>query len=156
MFAHHLSTSGHLLTYVSQFIIPAEIFPTRYRCTCHGIAAASGKLGAVVVQFVFLGYEGRELQKPNSKAIGKIIIIFAAFMLLGAIFAWAWIPAVQRKSEDVRLLLENIDLETLAKGEERLPTDEKVGFRNKLRSLRPRKAWHKRRKGEGGPSDAAG
>lgn len=35
------------------FIIPGEVFPTRYRATAHGISAASGKLGAVVVQLAF-------------------------------------------------------------------------------------------------------
>lgn len=35
--------------------IPAEIFPTRYRCTCHGIAAAAGKLGSWVAQ-LFLAF----------------------------------------------------------------------------------------------------
>ena len=33
------------------FIIPGEMFPTRYRSTCHGIAAACGKVGAIVSQF---------------------------------------------------------------------------------------------------------
>lgn len=35
------------------FIIPGEVFPTRYRSTCHGISAASGKLGAIVAQVGF-------------------------------------------------------------------------------------------------------
>ena len=35
------------------FIIPGELFPTRYRSTADGIAAASGKLGAVLAQIVF-------------------------------------------------------------------------------------------------------
>jgi hypothetical protein len=35
--------------------LPAELFPTRYRALCHGISAASGKLGSVVAQ-VFLAY----------------------------------------------------------------------------------------------------
>jgi PHS family inorganic phosphate transporter-like MFS transporter len=35
------------------FTIPAEIFPTRYRSTAHGISAASGKLGAIVAQVGF-------------------------------------------------------------------------------------------------------
>ncbi|KAK2001764.1 hypothetical protein LX36DRAFT_688628 [Colletotrichum falcatum] len=34
------------------FIIPTEIFPTCYRCTCHGISAAAGKLGSIVALFV--------------------------------------------------------------------------------------------------------
>jgi len=35
------------------FVIPGEIFPTRYRSTAHGISAASGKLGAIVAQVSF-------------------------------------------------------------------------------------------------------
>ncbi|KAI3773000.1 hypothetical protein L6452_04196 [Arctium lappa] len=36
------------------FVVPAEIFPARFRSTCHGISAASGKLGAMVGAFGFL------------------------------------------------------------------------------------------------------
>ncbi|KAK1420555.1 hypothetical protein QVD17_22243 [Tagetes erecta] len=36
------------------FVVPAEIFPARVRSTCHGISAASGKLGAMVGAFGFL------------------------------------------------------------------------------------------------------
>ncbi|RSH95807.1 Inorganic phosphate transporter pho84 [Saitozyma podzolica] len=32
------------------FIIPGEVFPTRYRSTGHDISAASGKLGAIIAQ----------------------------------------------------------------------------------------------------------
>lgn len=32
------------------FIIPGEVFPTKYRSTAHGISAAMGKLGAIVAQ----------------------------------------------------------------------------------------------------------
>ncbi|KAI5078806.1 hypothetical protein GOP47_0006477 [Adiantum capillus-veneris] len=35
------------------FIIPAELFPARFRTTCHGISAAIGKLGAVLGAFGF-------------------------------------------------------------------------------------------------------
>jgi PHS family inorganic phosphate transporter-like MFS transporter len=35
------------------FIIPGELFPTRYRSTAHGISAASGKLGAIIAQLGF-------------------------------------------------------------------------------------------------------
>ena len=35
------------------FIIPGEVFPTRYRSTSHGISAASGKLGAILAQVGF-------------------------------------------------------------------------------------------------------
>ncbi|KAL0383618.1 UNVERIFIED_CONTAM: Inorganic phosphate transporter 1-4 [Sesamum calycinum] len=36
------------------FVVPAEIFPARFRSTCHGISAAAGKLGAIVGAFGFL------------------------------------------------------------------------------------------------------
>ena len=35
------------------FCLPAEIFPTQLRTKCHGIAAASGKLGALVAALAF-------------------------------------------------------------------------------------------------------
>jgi MFS transporter, PHS family, inorganic phosphate transporter len=38
---------------VTTFIVPGELFPTRYRCTAHGIAAASGKFGAIISQIIF-------------------------------------------------------------------------------------------------------
>lgn len=38
---------------VTTFVIPGEVFPTRYRSTAHGISAASGKLGAVIAQVGF-------------------------------------------------------------------------------------------------------
>lgn len=34
------------------FVVPGEIFPTRYRSTGHGISAASGKLGAILAQIM--------------------------------------------------------------------------------------------------------
>jgi PHS family inorganic phosphate transporter-like MFS transporter len=36
------------------FIVPAELFPARFRTTCHGISAAAGKAGAIVGAFGFL------------------------------------------------------------------------------------------------------
>ena len=35
------------------FLIPAEIFPTEMRTMCHGIAAASGKVGALIAAIMF-------------------------------------------------------------------------------------------------------
>ena len=35
------------------FVIPGEVFPTRYLSTAHGISAASGKLGAIITQVGF-------------------------------------------------------------------------------------------------------
>jgi PHS family inorganic phosphate transporter-like MFS transporter len=74
------------------FIMPAEIFPTRYRATCYGISAATGKLGSVVVQ-VFL--RSMNISNSSIKSIPWTLIAFAFAMALGAVFAWVWIPEVQ-------------------------------------------------------------
>jgi PHS family inorganic phosphate transporter-like MFS transporter len=74
------------------FIIPAEIFPTRYRGTCYGISAAAGKLGSVAVQG-FLTFTNTT--NSRTKWLGWTLIVFSFAMALGAVFAWAWIPELQ-------------------------------------------------------------
>ncbi|KAK2989495.1 hypothetical protein RJ640_019594 [Escallonia rubra] len=49
------------------FVVPAEIFPARLRSTCHGISAASGKLGAMVGAFGFL-YLAQNQDKSKADA----------------------------------------------------------------------------------------
>ncbi|XP_042513029.1 low affinity inorganic phosphate transporter 1-like [Macadamia integrifolia] len=49
------------------FVVPAEIFPARLRSTCHGISAASGKLGAMVGAFGFL-YAAQSQDKTKTDA----------------------------------------------------------------------------------------
>ncbi|GAA5983520.1 hypothetical protein JCM10908_000317 [Rhodotorula pacifica] len=64
------------------FVIPGEVFPTRYRSTAHGISAGSGKLGAIIAQIKDRG--GKNNWVPH------VIEIFALFMLLGLIVSiWA-------------------------------------------------------------------
>ncbi|KAG0311525.1 Inorganic phosphate transporter pho84 [Dissophora globulifera] len=62
------------------FVIPGEVFPTRYRSTGHGIAAGSGKLGAIIAQVGFSQLKDRG--GPNA-FIPHLLEIFAAFMLIG-------------------------------------------------------------------------
>ncbi|KAL6714800.1 hypothetical protein ACLMJK_007060 [Lecanora helva] len=59
------------------FIIPAESFPTRYRCTCYGISAAAGKLGSVLGQIVVT-------KVTSPKRLGLTLILFVIVMLVGA------------------------------------------------------------------------
>ena len=42
------------------FVAPAELFPARLRCTCHRIAAASGRAGAVLGSFGFFPKKGAD------------------------------------------------------------------------------------------------
>ncbi|KZO91131.1 phosphate permease [Calocera viscosa TUFC12733] len=62
------------------FIIPGEVFPTRYRSTGHGISAASGKFGAIVSQ---VGFAWLRNIGGTNYWIGHILELFAFFMLTG-------------------------------------------------------------------------
>ncbi|KAG8984991.1 Inorganic phosphate transporter pho84 [Tulasnella sp. JGI-2019a] len=79
------------------FIIPGEVFPTRYRATCHGISAALGKLGAIVSQVAF-----SRLSKTNdTKGFTTIFAIFALFMFTG-VFSTMLLPeTVDRSLEEL-------------------------------------------------------
>jgi len=76
------------------FVIPGEIFPTRYRSTAHGISAASGKLGAIVAQVGFS--QLRDIGGTN-KFVKHILEIFAFFMLTG-IFSTLLLPETKGQS----------------------------------------------------------
>jgi len=76
------------------FIIPGEVFPTRYRSTAHGVSSASGKLGAIVAQVGFSNM--KDIGGPNA-FMDKLLIIFAAFMLLGFAVTF-FIPETKGKS----------------------------------------------------------
>jgi PHS family inorganic phosphate transporter-like MFS transporter len=136
---NNMATGANTLT----FIIPAELFPTSYRATCHGIAAASGKLGSVLVQ-VILPYmkfdanpRNEKVSKPGSTSLGYVFLVFGGVMALGALFAWVWIPSMQNpRAEGGSLVLQNKTLEELAEGVERYRSDGQViGIRDNLKSV---------------------
>ncbi|KAG8897196.1 Inorganic phosphate transporter pho84 [Tulasnella sp. 417] len=76
------------------FIIPGEVFPTRYRSTSHGISAASGKLGAIVAQVGFARL--KDIGGKNAW-INHILEIFALFMLTG-LFATFLVPETKGRT----------------------------------------------------------
>lgn len=76
------------------FVIPGEVFPTRYRSTAHGISAASGKLGAIVAQ---VGFAQLANIGGTNAFVGHILEIFAFFMLTG-IFSTLLLPETKLKS----------------------------------------------------------
>jgi PHS family inorganic phosphate transporter-like MFS transporter len=96
---------------VTTFIIPAEIFPTRYRCTCHGIAAASGKLGSWVVQ-IFIAYafqtgsasDGGNLNWEERRDFGHVLQVMSAFMLAGAVTTYFLVPETRDHDNKSRTL----------------------------------------------------
>ncbi|KAJ2884168.1 hypothetical protein H4R27_002284 [Coemansia aciculifera] len=79
---------------VTTFVIPGEVFPTRFRSTAHGISAAMGKLGAIVAQGGFM--QLKDIGGKNA-FIDRLLQIFALFMLIG-FFVTFWIPESKGKT----------------------------------------------------------
>lgn len=123
------------------FIIPAEIFPTRYRCTCHGVSAAAGKLGSVLAQIflTFVRFRGESINASTADSLAYVLAIFAVLMASGSIFVWAWIPNVQREARGQGLRLESKTLEELAVGRAGKEEELQVGLRRRVRGRWPRR-----------------
>ncbi|CAG8718945.1 104_t:CDS:2, partial [Ambispora leptoticha] len=87
------------------FVVPGEVFPTRYRSTCYGISAAVGKLGAIFAQIAF--YKLKNIggktttdnteYSANAAFIDKLLLGCAVFMIFGVIFT-CFIPETKGKS----------------------------------------------------------
>ncbi|KAM1795664.1 hypothetical protein ACFX11_035987 [Malus domestica] len=76
------------------FVVPAEIFPARFRSTCHGISAASGKLGAIVGAFGFL-YLAQNKDKNKTDAgyppgigVKNSLLVLGVVNFLGILFTF--------------------------------------------------------------------
>ncbi|GLT42344.1 hypothetical protein SLA2020_163470 [Shorea laevis] len=85
------------------FVVPAEIFPARLRSTCHGISAASGKLGAIVGAFGFL-YLAQNQDKTKADAgypagigIRNALLVLGGINALGFLFTFM-VPESKGKS----------------------------------------------------------
>jgi PHS family inorganic phosphate transporter-like MFS transporter len=123
------------------FVIPAEIFPTCYRCTCHGISAAAGKVGSiiavVVVYWINAGYSDPRRQ-------GLVFLLFGSIMIIGAIFSWAYLPNIQRRGPTGHLETKN--LEELGEGREKARQEgDIITIKAKWGELRRRGLFRRRR-----------
>ncbi|KAI4306978.1 hypothetical protein L6164_030213 [Bauhinia variegata] len=83
------------------FIVPAELFPARFRSTCHGISAAAGKAGAIIGAFVVQSYAG-----DSTSGIKTAIKALAIVNFLGFLFTFL-VPETNGRS------LENISGENV-------------------------------------------
>lgn len=80
------------------FILPGEVFPTRYRSTSHGISAASGKLGAIIAQALIGPLRTRGATEENeSPWLDHVMQIFALFMFAGLLVSFL-VPETKRKT----------------------------------------------------------
>jgi PHS family inorganic phosphate transporter-like MFS transporter len=61
----------------STFVVPGELFPTRYKATAYGISAASGKIGSIISQTLW----GALKDKGGPDAwVNHVMEIYALFM----------------------------------------------------------------------------
>ncbi|KAB1219226.1 putative inorganic phosphate transporter 1-7 [Morella rubra] len=82
------------------FIIPAEIFPARLRSTCYGIAAASGKIGALIGTLGFLSLAQGDPDRRSisrDKAVKKALLILSEINAFGVAFTFL-VPEAKGKS----------------------------------------------------------
>ncbi|PON96885.1 Phosphate transporter [Trema orientale] len=79
------------------FVLPAELFPTRLRSTCHAISAASGKAGAMIGAFGVQNYT----LNSSPERIRKAMMILAATNLLGFFFTFLVSETKGRSLEEI-------------------------------------------------------
>jgi PHS family inorganic phosphate transporter-like MFS transporter len=73
------------------FVIPAEVYPTSYRTTGHGISAAAGKTGAAISTYLF----------PTLLAtigLKELLVVLALLSILGAALTIVFIKEPKMKS----------------------------------------------------------
>ena len=73
------------------FVIPAEVYPVRYRTTGHGISAAGGKLGAAITTYLFPTLAA-------SIGVKGILEMLAIVSVIGAVLTWFTIPEPKHKT----------------------------------------------------------
>eukprot|EP01112_Ceratiomyxa_fruticulosa_P016915 TRINITY_DN5180_c0_g3_i1.p2 TRINITY_DN5180_c0_g3~~TRINITY_DN5180_c0_g3_i1.p2 ORF type:complete len:216 (+),score=28.33 TRINITY_DN5180_c0_g3_i1:735-1382(+) len=88
------------------FIVPSEVFPTRYRSTSYGICAASGKIGAIISSYT-LGYG------LNHAGIQSVIGSLSAVMFLGFVCTY-FVPETKGTSLE-ELNKENSEFQSVPK-----------------------------------------
>ncbi|RCV26499.1 hypothetical protein SEVIR_5G258200v4 [Setaria viridis] len=79
------------------FVLPAELFPTRVRSTCHAISAASGKAGAIVAAY---GVQRLTLT-DDVKYIKMALIILSITNMLGFAFTFLVPETMGRSLEEI-------------------------------------------------------
>ncbi|CAL4948348.1 unnamed protein product [Urochloa decumbens] len=84
------------------FVAPAELFPARLRCTCHGIAAAAGRAGAVLGAFGFFPKRGADGGGEDAAGIGtrNELFVLAGTNFLGMLMT-LFVPETRGASLEV-------------------------------------------------------
>jgi len=73
------------------FVIPAEVYPVRFRTTGHGISATSGKLGAAITTYLFPTL-------LTLMGIKNLLVMLAVVSIIGALLTFFFVPETKNKS----------------------------------------------------------
>ena len=67
------------------FIVSAELFPTRFRTTCHGISGTVGKVGAIIgsVGFLWASHDHKEEGYPKAIGMTASLVILGVVCIMG-------------------------------------------------------------------------
>ncbi|KAK4723187.1 hypothetical protein R3W88_013420 [Solanum pinnatisectum] len=81
------------------FIVPAELFPARFRTTCHGISGAVGKLGAIIGSIGFL-WASHNKKDGYNEGIGMTasLLLLAGVCVVGMITTYFFTSETMGKS----------------------------------------------------------
>lgn len=75
---------------VTTFILPTEVFPTRFRTTGHGIAAGSGKLGATIAALLIPLYFPITSSALSTAAkyvvMSNLLLVLVTMAIIGIVF----------------------------------------------------------------------
>lgn len=82
------------------FIVPAELFPARFRSTCHGISGAIGKLGAILgsIGLLWVIKEDQETGNPKGKGMTIALSIMGGVCFLGMAVTYFFTPETMGRS----------------------------------------------------------
>jgi PHS family inorganic phosphate transporter-like MFS transporter len=83
------------------FIVPAELFPARFRSTCHGISGAAGKVGAIIGSVGFywaLRINQKKKGDPNPIGMTVVLVILSGVCVMGAVVTFLFTPETMGRS----------------------------------------------------------
>lgn len=107
------------------FVIPAVIYPTEVRSTCHGLSAAFGKAGAAVGASIFLkitnmycpGHDCRTSETPELADKGIRVVFICCTILAALGFLWTWALVTDKPDETLKEIESIYDVELEKPGE---------------------------------------
>lgn len=86
------------------FILPAELFPARFRSTCHGISGAAGKVGAIIGSVGFLwasqDKDKKKVEEGWKAGLGmmNVLIILGGVCIVGVVLTYFFTPETMGRS----------------------------------------------------------